>query len=139
MFEDMMQEFDDLCLRIRHAAELAEAAVEDIHLRIGNLNRVGYLGNSIYLGEQIWHRPASDLAECDDLGFINQPALWTWQGYGIVNWDSAEFLQFRDEFRLEWEARNYFKAFGNCTAFEKALILRDHEQMLNELRKVYQI
>lgn len=134
-----MQEFDGLCLRIRHASEIAEAAVQDIHRRIESLVRVGYLGDSLFLGEQICHRPASDLAERDDLGTVFQPALWTYQGYGIVIWGAAEFMQLRDEFRLEVEARTSFKPFGACKAFEKALVLRDHEELLKDLRKTYSL
>lgn len=132
-----MQEFDDLCLRIRHAAELAEAAVEDIHSRMGNLSRLGLFGDSLYLGKQIWQKPASDLAECEDLGIVYQPALWTIHGYGIVVWDAAEFLQLREVYRLTAEARNYFKPFCNCREFEKALIQGEQAVLLEKLRVEY--
>ena len=89
---------------------------------MSNLSRLGLFRDSLYLGDQIWQKPASDLADCDDLGIVYQPALWTVQGYGVVVWDAAEFMQLRDEFRLAAEARSYFKPFSNCREFEKALI-----------------
>jgi hypothetical protein len=52
---------NDLILQIRHAAEMGEAVVQDIHTRIESLLRVGYFVETIFLGEKIWQKPASDL------------------------------------------------------------------------------
>ena len=115
----MLEDLDLWCLKIRQAAEVAEYAAVEIHRRIHSLVKAGYLQDSLFLGEHIWQIPASDYCDCDALGSIYQPALWTWQGYGILTWNALLIY--------------------NCNAFEKSLIFRDHEQLLNELRRKYSL
>jgi hypothetical protein len=101
-----MREIDDLCLHIRHAEEFAEAAIQRISESIQNLVRIGYLKDSLVLGNYIWHRPACDQAECDDLGLSINPHFGLYSATGLSSGTLLNFCSLVTHFA--WKLKRGF-------------------------------
>ena len=134
----MFERIDELINKIKELEKQRDTDLLTICIAIHRNVKRGNLPDCFILGTHVWQLPASDISLTDALGSVYQTAIRTSEGFGIVQWQALEYLQFRDEKCLEEQASLFFRIYWNCNPFEKALILRDKEQLIEMLKERYQ-
>lgn len=120
----VLGQLGQLSLSLRAQLDQAEAHVPNINALFARLAEVDRLNETIILGLVIYEGHYNILTGPHEMGQVVQAALMVPQGFGVICWDSAEYLIFRkNPPRTVAELLLRFVAFETCPPAIKTLLL----------------
>jgi hypothetical protein len=126
----MFERINSLVTQINDLEKQRDNHLTSICIRLHELVKNGVLTDCLVLGPHVWQIPANDSTMTDALGYVYQPALKTSQGFGVVTWKALDYLEARDNGRLEIEAESRFCINWGCMDFPRALAFRDFIKLI---------
>lgn len=126
----MFERINSCIKQINELEKQRDEHLTRICIRLYELVKSGLVADCLVLGKHVWQIPANDSTMTDALGYVYQPALKTSQGFGVVTWKALDYLEARDNGRLEIEAEFRFYIMWDCMSFPKALAIRDFQELI---------
>jgi hypothetical protein len=123
-----------LLLRIRNAAEHAEAQAGELNALARQIAGVGIIPDRAIVGKPIFVRDYRLSTDESNTVEIWHAALLLPDGIGALVWDSDEYLDLPSEFEPSVaEARWHFIPFVTCPLVAKALLAQHVETLFDEV------
>lgn len=126
----MFVQINDLIDQIKELEKQRSTHLTSICIQLSKLVQGCLVADCLVLGKHIWQIPANDTTITDALGHVFQPALKTSQGFGVVTWKALDYLEARDNGKLEIEAESRFCILWSCMGLPRMLVLQEYEQLI---------
>jgi len=129
-----------LLLRIRNAAEHAEAQAGELNALAREIASVGIIPDRAIVGKPILIRDYRLSTDESDTVQIWHAALLLPDGIGALVWDSDEYLDLPPEFEPSVaETRWHFVPFVACPPVAKALLAGHAESLFGEVMRLVEL
>jgi hypothetical protein len=133
-FEEMNEYLRRLSVWARHASDQAEAKIREVNTWARQLGELGFLNDTVILGPVILSRGYEPRPGGNDSGQLVQAALYVPRGFGVVYWDSEEYVELYPVVdTLESEALHRLEPFEDREPAIKGLLLPHVEPLLEKL------
>ena len=132
--DDRLERLSDLGRTLRRQYERAEARIPRLNAAILDLDHLGLLPRTIFLGPIIYDWPYDAAADRGDSHEVFQAALLIPGGLGAVAWDSDDHAAYRRS--PSGHTRRAFDAFARydrCSPGIRALLLPQVDDLIDQL------